>query len=79
MISNLVVEIHKSPKECTSKYAVRAESHIPTVVPAECMEYFRPHFFSSRCTDATSLDTDAVGVPSGMRQKSDVLLVGRFT
>jgi len=42
----------------------------PTVVPAECIEYSKPHCFSSLCTWATSLDTDAVGVPMGMRQKS---------
>lgn len=43
---------------------------LPTVVPAECIEYFNPLFFNRRCTSATSFDTDAVGVPSGMRQKS---------
>lgn len=40
------------------------------MVPAECMEYFSPLFLSSRCTSATSLDTLAVGVPKGIRQKS---------
>lgn len=29
-----------------------------------------PDFLSNLCTSATSLETDAVGVPSGMRQKS---------
>jgi len=43
---------------------------IPTVVPAECMEYFNPLIFKSRCTCATSCDTDADGVPMGTRQKS---------
>jgi hypothetical protein len=43
---------------------------IPSVVPAECIEYSSPLFFSRRCTAATSLDTLAVGVPSGMMQKS---------
>lgn len=44
----------------------------PTVVPAECIEYLSPLFLSSRCTSATSLDTEAVGVPRGIRQKSAV-------
>jgi hypothetical protein len=43
---------------------------IPTVVPAECIEYVKPLLLRSRCTSATSFDTDAVGVPSGIRQKS---------
>lgn len=34
--------------------------------------YFNPDLFNSLCTSATSLDTEAVGVPSGMRQKSAV-------
>jgi hypothetical protein len=45
---------------------------LPSVVPAECIEYSSPLFLRSRWTSATSLDTDAVGVPSGMRQKSAV-------
>lgn len=49
---------------------------LPRVVPAECIEYSSPLFFRSRCTSATSLDTDAVGVPSGMRQKSAVHMGG---
>jgi hypothetical protein len=48
----------------------RHEGHIPTVVPAECIVYSNPLFLSRRCTSATSLETDAVGVPRGMRQKS---------
>lgn len=43
---------------------------VPTVVPAECIEYSNPLFLSKRWTSATSLLTEAVGVPSGMRQKS---------
>ena len=43
---------------------------IPTVVPAECIEYSSPLCLRSRWTCATSFDTEAVGVPSGMRQKS---------
>ena len=46
--------------------------YLPTVVPAECIEYFNPDLFSRRCTSATSFDTDAVGVPIGTRQKSAV-------
>lgn len=45
---------------------------LPTVVPAECIEYFKPLFFSRRWTSAISAETEAVGVPSGMRQKSAV-------
>jgi hypothetical protein len=32
--------------------------------------YSNPLFLSTRWTCATSFETDAVGVPSGMRQKS---------
>lgn len=49
---------------------------LPRVVPAECIEYSSPLFLRRRCTSATSLDTDAVGVPSGMRQKSAVHMGG---
>lgn len=42
----------------------------PSVVPAECMWYITPDFWSRRCTAATSFETEAVGVPMGMRQKS---------
>jgi hypothetical protein len=42
------------------------------VVPAECILYTNPLFLSSLCTSATSLLTDAVGVPSGMMQKSAI-------
>ena len=34
------------------------------------MLYLTPLFLSNFCTSATSLDTEAVGVPMGMRQKS---------
>lgn len=40
------------------------------VVPAECMLYFNPDFFSRRWTAAISWLTLAVGVPMGTRQKS---------
>src|SRR3954463_6269790 len=50
--------------------------NMPKVVPAECIEYFNPDFFISRCTSATSFETDAVGVPIGIRQKSAVHLAG---
>jgi hypothetical protein len=36
------------------------------------MLYFTPERFSRRWTAATSLETEAVGVPMGMRQKSAV-------
>jgi hypothetical protein len=45
---------------------------LPSVVPAECMLYFTPERLSKRWTAAISLETDAVGVPMGMRQKSAV-------
>src|SRR5436189_4575962 len=45
---------------------------LPTVVPAECKVYVKPDFFKSLCTSATSFETDAVGVPNGMRQKSAI-------
>jgi hypothetical protein len=44
----------------------------PSVVPAECIEYLTPDTFNNFCTSAISADTDAVGVPIGMRQKSAV-------
>ena len=47
-------------------------AYSPTVVPAECMWKFKPLAFNTRCTSATSLETLAVGVPSGIRQKSAV-------
>ena len=47
---------------------------LPTVVPAECMEYLTPDFLSRRWTEATSLETEVVGVPMGMRQKSRYLV-----
>jgi hypothetical protein len=34
------------------------------------MEYFNPDLFRIRWTSATSFDTEAVGVPIGIRQKS---------
>ena len=49
---------------------------IPTVVPAECMLYFSPLSLSRRWTSAICCDTEAVGVPRGMRQKSAVHLGG---
>lgn len=47
-----------------------SELSIPNVVPALCMVYFTLLFLSRRWTAATSLDTEAEGVPIGMRQKS---------
>jgi hypothetical protein len=41
-------------------------------VPAECILYFNPLFFIRRWTSAISAETEAVGVPIGMRQKSAV-------
>lgn len=38
-------------------------SYIPSVVPAECIEYLIPVFLRSRWTAAISCETDAVGVP----------------
>lgn len=43
---------------------------VPRVVPAECIVYLTPDFLSTRWTSATSFETEAVGVPIGMRQKS---------
>ena len=37
--------------------------NVPTVVPAECMVKLSPLAFIKRWTAATSLDTEAVGVP----------------
>jgi len=61
----------------------RPSHGLPSVVPAECIEYLSPDAFSSRCTSATSFDTDAVDVPSGIRQKSavhagGVAMLGKF-
>ena len=53
--------------------------HLPTVVPAECMLYFKPLLFNNRWTSAICTDTEAVGVPSGMRQKSAVHFGGVST
>lgn len=36
---------------------------IPSVVPAECIEYFRPDRSMSRCTSATWADTEGEDVP----------------
>lgn len=52
--------------------------HLPTVVPAECIVYFKPLFFSNLCTSAICADTLAVGVPRGIRQKSAVAFGGVF-
>lgn len=43
---------------------------VPKVVPALCIVYFTLLFLSRRCTAATSRETEAEGVPMGMRQKS---------
>lgn len=32
--------------------------------------YSKPLFFTIRCTSATSFETEAVGVPKGIKQKS---------
>lgn len=45
-------------------------------MPAECIEYLTPLAFSRRWTSAISADTEADGVPMGMRQKSAVHLGG---
>ena len=44
--------------------------YAPRVVPALCIVYSTLLFLSRRCTAATSLETEAEGVPMGMRQKS---------
>jgi hypothetical protein len=36
------------------------------------MLYFRPLAFIKRCTSAICAETDAVGVPNGIKQKSAV-------
>ena len=46
--------------------------HAPSVVPALCIVYWTLLFLRRRCTAATSLETEAEGVPMGMRQKSDI-------
>jgi hypothetical protein len=44
---------------------------LPRVVPALCIVYWMfLAFFNRRWTAATSFETEAVGVPIGMRQKS---------
>jgi hypothetical protein len=56
---------------------VQVELHwldVPNVVPALCIVYWILLFLSSRWTAATSLETEAVGVPMGMMQKSVRLL-----
>ena len=47
-------------------------SDAPSVVPALCIVYLTLLFLSRRCTAATSPETEAEGVPMGMRQKSEV-------
>ena len=51
------------------------DANAPSVVPALCIVYETLLFLSRRCTAATSLETEAEGVPIGMRQKS---VVGLF-
>jgi hypothetical protein len=47
--------------------------YLPRVVPALCIVYLMfLAFFKRRWTAATSFETEAVGVPIGMRQKSVV-------
>jgi hypothetical protein len=53
----------------------RLHSYIPNVVPALCIVYETLDFLSRRCTAATSLETEAEGVPIGMRQKSNLVFV----
>ena len=44
---------------------------LPRVVPALCIVYSMfLHFFNRRWTAATSLETEAEGVPMGIMQKS---------
>ena len=45
---------------------------LPTVVPAECILYFNPDCFMRRWTSAICAETEAVGVPIGIKQKSAV-------
>lgn len=40
------------------------EKTVPTVVPAECIVYFKPLAFNTRCTSATSAATEMVPVPT---------------
>jgi hypothetical protein len=47
-----------------------------TVDPAECSEKLKPDFFSNLWTSAISVETEAVGVPIGMRQKSAMQAAG---
>ena len=56
----------------------KTSSHVPSkVVPAECIEYLMfGDFFNNRWTSAISLDTEAVGVPMGIRQKSAMQAAG---
>jgi hypothetical protein len=51
---------------------------VPNVVPALCIVYSTLLFFSRRWTAATSLETEAEGVPMGMRQKSDWIIACQF-
>jgi hypothetical protein len=43
---------------------------VPSVVPALCIVYWILLFLSRRWTAATSLETEAEGVPMGIMQKS---------
>lgn len=43
--------------------------YIPSVVPAECIEYLIPVFLRSRWIAAISCETDAVGVPLFLEKK----------
>jgi hypothetical protein len=54
----------------------KSMENLPTVVPAECILYLSPLCFKSLWTSAICCETDAVGVPRGMRQKSAVHLAG---
>jgi hypothetical protein len=58
-------------RELGIRKAKKAEQ-LTTVVPAECILYDSPDVFISRCTSAICAETEAVGVPMGMRQKSAV-------
>jgi hypothetical protein len=48
----------------------------PSVVPAECIAYLTPLCLRRRWTAAISAETEAVGVPIGIRQKSAVAFGG---
>lgn len=45
------------------KYGAGGGYIVPTVVPAECMEYFRLLVWRRRCTEAMWDETEGVGVP----------------